>query len=349
MTKVRIVLACMILSLVSPAIAQNHTKYQVGFVSPIGTNGTNSINYINDYSFNLLIGINGGVNKMEVGGLANYNKGKTTGFQLAGVTNVTRNKADGCIIAGVANLIIDDAKGFQLSGVSNINSRNSNGVMISGVANITKENAKGFQLSTANITKNKLNGVQIGTFNYAKILKGSQIGVFNLVDSLESGTPIGLFSIVKGGYYALEISTNDVIHANLNYKMGVEHFYTLFTVGFDRYKGKDLFKYGTGFGSLLPIGQRYKLSIEATSNQLVYDNDWSELNLLNSLQTNFHFHFTPQCSLFAGPTLNAYITNKKVGEQYGTIDIPHTIYDHTSSKNKLFVWIGFNAGVSFQF
>lgn len=333
MTTVRATLISILVSLASAGIAQNHTKFQVSLVPPIGTNGTKSLNYSNDYSFNLLIGINGGVNKMEIGGLANYNNEKVSGFQLAGVSNINKGKSNGLIIAGI----------------SNINSKNSNGAIVSGIANITKKNTRGFLLSTVNITKNKFNGVQIGAFNYAKFLKGCQLGIFNLVDSLECGTPFGLLSIVKGGYYALEISTNDVIHANLNYKMGVEHFYTIFTVGFDRYKGKHILKYGTGFGSLLSIWKECKLSIEATSNQLVYDNNWRDLNLLNTLQTNFHFHFTPQCSLFAGPSANAYITNKKIGEKYGTIDIPHNIYNHTSSKNKLFVWIGFNAGVSIKF
>lgn len=293
--------------------------------------------------------MNGGVNKMEIGGLANYNNKKVGGFQLAGVANITEDKSNGVVISGICNLLTDDVQAFQLSGVSNINSKNSGGTMISGVANITKENAKGFQLAVANLTMNKLDGVQVGTFNYAKILKGNQLGVFNVVDSLENGTPFGLFSIVKGGYYALEISTNDVIHANLNYKMGIEHFYTIFSVGYTEYKGNDVLKYGVGFGSLFSLGKKHKLAVEASSNHLVYNDDWHELNLLNTLKTNFQFYLTPKFSLVAGPSFHTYITDKKVGDKYGTINTKNIIYDHESSKNKLFVWIGFNAGVSFTF
>jgi len=326
----------------------SNRKFQTTFFHPIGTNGIKSIDYTNDFSFNMLLGVNGGVNKMEIGGLVNYNKGDVNGFQLSGIANLNHGNSTGAFISGVCNILNKDSKGFQLAGVSNINCKNSEGVMISGVANISKQNATGFQLAVANINNGNFKGTQLGVFNLAKTLNGTQLGVLNIVDSIGKGTPIGLFSIVKNGYYAIEISTSEVINANLTYKMGVEHFYTIFTTGYTRYKNEDVLKYGLGLGSLFSLGKKNQIALEAESSQLVYNNDWNKLNLLNTIKTNYHFRLNQKLSLVAGPTFNAYITEKKTGNKYGTINVPYTIYNHESSKNKLFMWIGFNAGISLR-
>jgi len=348
MTKVKLLSLAILLGLGLQTIAQQNKTFQATFVSPLGTNGKHSLDCSNDYSFNLVLGMNGGVNKMEIAGLANYNRGKVSGFQIAGAANISSEAGRGLSIAGACNLIAKDAQGFQLAGAANIVGQTSRGVMIAGVSNICKGNASGFQLSPCNIVGDKFTGTQIGVFNKAKTLKGFQLGLVNIADSTQHGMPFGLINIVKKGYYALELSSNDAIDVNLSYKMGVEHFYTIFTTGYSQYKNEDLFKYGAGFGSLVSLGKKHKLAIEATSTHLVYHGDWDGLNMLNTLKANFHFHLNPKFSLFAGPNLNSYISEKKIGDEYGTLDIFHTVYDHESSKNKLFIWIGFGAGISLR-
>lgn len=345
MTKATALLFGILLCITLKSKAQDSTNFQATFISPIGTNGKQSPNISNDYSFNMILGMNGGVKKMEIGGVGNVNKGEVTGFQMAGFANITTDETNGFTLSGACNILSKNAHGFQLAGACNIIGENSKGVLISGAANITKQSASGFQLAPVNLVGENCWGVQLGVFNRAKAVKGLQIGIVNIADTTGNGTPFGIFNIVKGGYYALEMSYNQSIQANLSYKMGVEHLYTIFTFGFDKYKDKDLFSYGLGLGSLIALGNKHKLAIEATANQLVYDNSWDDFNLLNRLNTNFHFHVSPKFSLFAGPDFNVYITDKKIGAKYGTINRPNTIYDHTSSKNKLFMWIGFNAGV----
>ena len=348
MTKILVLLISISLFFGYIGRTQNHSKFQASFVTPIGTNGQKSRYTSNDYSFNMIMGINGGLKKIEVGGVANVNSGNVSGFQLAGITNISSKESKGFNLAGACNLIAKSAKGFQLAGACNIIGKESHGVLISGASNITQESASGFHLAPLNLVGGKFNGVQLGVFNQAKSVKGIQIGIVNISDSSENSTPIGIFNIVKGGYYALELSYSQSMQANLSYKMGVEHLYSIFTFGFDNYKSKDLFRYGLGFGSMLSLGKNHKLALEATCSQLVYDNSWDDLNLLNRLKTNFHMHISPDFSLFAGPTFNVYITDKKIDEKYGTIDMPHSIYDHESSKNKLFMWIGFNAGITLK-
>ena len=52
------------------------SKVQVTFAYPLGSNGLNSLNYSNNFSLNILFGLNGGVDGVEIGGLMNYNKGE---------------------------------------------------------------------------------------------------------------------------------------------------------------------------------------------------------------------------------------------------------------------------------
>ena len=215
MKKINLVIILVLLISINLVAQENDSlknrKAQVTFAYPIGSSGTSSTEYLNKFSFNILYGLNGGVNGFEMGSLLNYNKGQVKGFQLSGVSNINIGYSDGFILSGVSNICMDS----------------TSGVIISGVLNYSKQNAKGFQLATANISANEFSGFQLGVFNYAKKLKGVQFGVFNYLDDGEQGLPIGIFSIVKNGHYELELAGGEVIYSNLNYKMGVERFYTI--------------------------------------------------------------------------------------------------------------------------
>ena len=50
----------------------------------------------------------------------------------------------------------------------------------------------------------------------------------------------------------------------------------------------------------------------------------------------------------AGPSFNVYITKEKIDGEYGTLNIPYTIYTNEGTDSKLFMWIGFNAGLSLK-
>jgi len=78
---------------------------QVTFIYPMGTNGLESSTYANEFSFNILAGVNGGVNGAEIGGVSNTNTGHVNGLQIAGIANVDLKSANGLIISGIANVI----------------------------------------------------------------------------------------------------------------------------------------------------------------------------------------------------------------------------------------------------
>jgi len=306
---------------------------QVTFAYPLGSSGISSLKYSNKFSFNILYGLNAGVNGFEMGSIFNYNKGGVTGLQISGVSNINTGHS----------------KGFLLSGVSNVCGDSTSGLLLSGMLNYSKGNSAGLQLATINISVNEFNGFQLGILNYAKKIEGVQLGVINILGDIEKGVPIGLFSIVKNGLYELELAGGEVIYSNLNYKMGVERFYTIYKIGYSSYKNNPVYSAGIGFGGKLSISDRQKISIDLSSNSIVYNNNWEgKLNMLNKADFNYTCSFSEKFSLLMGPSFNIYVTEKKVDGEYGTLKIPYSIYASEWSSGKLFMWVGLNAGLSLK-
>ena len=342
---------------------------QVTFAYPLGTDGVSSLKYKYNLSLNILYGLNGGLNGIELAGILNYNKGEVDGIQLSGISNICNNSVSGIItsgvlnfsrynfdgiqIAGVANISGKQSSGFSIAGVSNICADATSGFVISGVMNFAKSESDGLQLSTINIVADKVSGFQLGVINFAKTLDGLQIGVINVSKNIEKGIPIGVISIVKNGYYAFEITGGDAIFANLNYKMGVERFYNIFKVGCSTFKGKPVYTYGMGFGSLISFSDKHKMSIDLSSNSIVYDNDWknhwgNELNMLNKADINYQLRINKNLWINAGPSFNVYLTKYKIDDEFGTLKVPYTIFEDKNSKRKISMWIGFNVGISLK-
>jgi hypothetical protein len=88
---------------------------QVSFAYPLGTNGADSLNYSNGFSFNILFGLNGGVRGAELGGVFNFNAGDVKWAQLAGVLNINTGDTSGVQMAGVLNTNFGDTRGLQMS------------------------------------------------------------------------------------------------------------------------------------------------------------------------------------------------------------------------------------------
>jgi hypothetical protein len=303
-------------------IAQNidrvkTSKAQISFGFPIGSNGTNSMEYSNNFSFNILYGLNGGVNGAEIGSIFNYNRGNVSGFQLAGVSNICTDS--------------------------------TSGLLISGVMNYSKGNSEGFQLSAINYTANKFKGLQLGVMNYANKVKGVQLGVVNILGDEEEVIPVGLINIVKNGYYGFELNGGEVLYSSLKYKMGVDKFYTVYNTGYSSFNNHPVYSFGLGFGGNIPLSDKQIISINLTANGLVYNNNWSHnLNLLNKIDFNYIHNITKKISLLVGPSVNLYVTKEKVNGEYGTLHIPYTILKNEWTDGKLSMWLGINAGLSLK-
>ena len=314
--------------------AQEKKAVQVAFIYPVGTAGANSVDYTNNFSFNIIGGLNGGVNGFELGSVANINKGDVNGCQISGVCNMTSGDSKGLIISGVTNLTKNQSKGVEISGVANVSGSH-----------------KGLQLSTINFVKDYLSGSQIGIVNYARKGKGVQFGVVNVCSVDDDVLPIGIFSVVKNGYYAFEVSTNELFITSLSYKMGKEKLHSIFRAGIGEHNNESVFSTGFGFGSIIPIKGNHKLNMELICDALHYDWKWGDnkLNLLNQFNLNYQYQVTKHFAIKAGPSLKTFVTNQKEnGEFVDVIKIPHTLFEHVGEKYKVAGWLGLNAGIVFS-
>jgi len=292
---------------------------QFTFAYPLGTNGTDATSVSNNFSFNALYGLNGGLDGIEIGGIMNYNKGDVSGLQLAGIANLNKEKSRGFMCAGIYNLSINDMKGVQMADINN------------ALGDFT--------------------GVQMGVINYAKGLKGVQIGVINVVGEDNGAVPIGLINIVKGGHYELELLAGDAIHTNLNYKMGVEHFYTIFKLGWSTYNNNEVYSVGIGFGGIVTLAEKHKVSIDLSANQIMYSDDWNweDDNYLTKLDLNYKLGLGEHVSLVAGPSFNFYVSEVMVDDSYGTLRVPYDVHTIVNENNQKWMWVGFNAGLAYKF
>ncbi len=274
---------------------------------------------------------------MQLSGFVNTLKGGMSGVQLAGFANITTKNVDGAQISGFANWAHGDVRMLQLSGFGNYAGGDVNmaqlsgfanvsdklkGVQIAGFGNIARGKSKGAQIAGfmnysreadgvgvagfANLSAGTSKGVQIAGFlNVAKNLRGVQIGIVNVVDSVESGVPIGLLNFVWRGYHKLDISANDVFPLNISYKGGVPAFYSIISFGSDMER---FMQAGAGFGSVLLQGKYWGLSADL-SWHAVLDQEKEELSgNFMQFQPTLIFRMFHGAEIYAGPQLRYLIT-----------------------------------------
>ena len=360
-----------------------HTPVQITFAYPVASNGTQSINHSNNFSLNILYGVNGGLTGLElgglvnildgdmvgcqIGGLSNVNQGFTKGLQLAGIYNLNQKEVTGSQIGGIANLTNSSLTGFQLSGISNIARGKVNGAQLSGISNIVTGTSKGAQisgghnLSTDTVTGTQIsginntastgmNGFQLSLTNYAKELNGFQLGLINIADS-SNGVSIGLINLIKNGYHSVEIFGNEVLYTGVAVKSGTKEFYNIYTVGFQP-NNPTIFGFGLGFGSKFNISKKLSVSADLTANYIneLEDFDW-KLNLLNRLDLTLDYHFNDNFSVLAGPAFNVHVSELGYENTGGfTTDIAvNPFYTEMVNNAQVQMWVGGKLGVRYSF
>jgi hypothetical protein len=312
--------------------------------------------------------VGGNVTAGQFAGFANVNGGVARGAQFAGFLNLTGDSVLAAQFAGFANIANGSAKGAQFAGFANITKGSALGPQGAGFANIVKGSVGGPQfagfLNTAtgnvhgaqfsgfaNVAGRDVRGAQVAGFvNVARKVRGVQIGVVNVADSVD-GVQIGLFNFARHGYRRLELWGNEVMYANVAFKMGSKHFHNIFAVGGSADGEEYRWATGFGFGSEWNLTGRLLLNVDAIAWHVNENETWTEeLNLLNQLRANLGFRLGKRTALFAGPTFNVYVSNLYNPEsgRYGT-DLArwNTSFDRQSGGTRVTMWPGINAGIRF--
>ena len=355
---------------------------QLGFVTPLSSNGFHSWSITNKFSINLLAGYAGGVDGVEFSGLGSVLKGNMTGAQFSGLGNIVLNETKGAQFSGLfnigngkvkaaqfsglVNVNTGKVKGFQASGLANINTDTTNGMQVtglinytdgvkvtqlSGFANIVPGNNRGCQVAGfVNVTSGRISGTQVaGFFNYAGKLKGTQVGFINYTDSLDKGVPIGFLSFVKNGYSAVEIGATETLYGVFSFKTGTRQFYNILLVGGGSRSGLSLFAWGYGLGAFIPVGKKAGISIDGICYQ-VNEGEWftDRLNLLNKLNLTASWSIASHFSLFGGISWN--VTVADITDEYGDKVVTHiapwSVFEETYNDHlQVNMYPGVTAGI----
>lgn len=331
---------------------------QVSLIPFLGTNSFSSYQVTNEFSVNLLWGMNGGVQGKEFGGVANTIKEDVQGVQIAGLINTVGDDMFGTQISGLGNITADTVRGLQIAGLFNISGygtaiqsaslfnvanggfegiqsaiffnsiqKDANAIQLSVFHNRAKGNTK-FQASALlNTAKDVKTGQISGFLNKAEKVDGFQLGLINKSDSI-SGLPIGLINIVKKGYNRAEFSTSEYLSGNFALKVGVRRFYNIFIIGthiedVQNAQGIDIkemsWGLGYGLGTGIKLGSRFLVNLEALSLHINEKESWTnELHQLNQLKILMDLRVGRKMSLFGGPVSN-WMISKRLDSDSGLI------------------------------
>ena len=384
-----VIFTCFLFPLVSSAQDSTSLKtrpFQITFITPLGTNGLEAWNIRNRFSVNILAGYSGGLDGAEFSGLFSLLRKEMRGVQFAGLGNIVLKNCHGAQFAGYANTVIGSVNGIQVAGFSNVGIGSANGAQFSGFgniitqamsgmqvagyvnyarggkvsqlggfANISTADQKGFQLAGyLNLNSGNMKGAQIaGFFNFARKLSGIQIAPFNYTDSLEKGIPIGVFSVVRNGYHAVELSANESLFGVLSVKSGVKPFYNILSSGIAYRNDEIIWGWGYGLGGMFPVSSRWDLAVEGLCYQ-VNEGEWftDRLNLLNKINLDASVSLSSHVSLIAGLSWN--VTVSDITDEYGeTVEshiAPFWVMNETyDDRINVKMYPGANLGLSFKF
>jgi uncharacterized protein YjbI with pentapeptide repeats len=297
-------------------------------------------------SFNLIGGISGGIDAVELGGALNLTRGDVRGAQLSGAANLVLEDVSGMQASGAINIIGGNLSGAQFAGAANIVGGNG-GSQLSGAVNIAGGRTDGAQLAGAvNVTGTELSGLQAtgavniaggavrglqtsGAVNIAgSDVTGAQLGVANIsggqVDGLQLGVvniaenstaSIGLISILADGFFDLEVYGSEEGLLMSGVRHGGDHIYNVYSIG--AHAGSDAtypaFALGIGWRHDITEGLEFSTDILGVQTfrrdfRTTGDNNvW-----LTKLRPMLTWRLIEEFALFGGPTLTFARTGEDV-------------------------------------
>ncbi len=279
---------------------------------------------------------------IQFGGLGNIT-GSTSGIQFGGIANIGES-VKGVQFGGIAN-ITGNASGLQFGGIANL-SEHSKGIQISGITNITEE-SDGFQFAGIANISNEVSGASIGgIFNRTGTLKGFQFGIVNVTDTIEKGISMALVNIVKQGFYgAWELSFSDYVNVGLSYKMGIQKFYTIYSIGANFIEDK-LWVAGIGFGNRTSLGKRLDFQPEIISYNY-YPKDFKNIQSTWSthLKLGFIYRLNDKLGILFTPSIYHINADTKDGSDAYKVSPIAPIYSSKGSNYINSIGVGFSIGL----
>lgn len=199
----------------------------IALVSPLSTAWKDSPNRYYHFSLNLLYGITGGIDGMELG-LINHTRGRFNGWQTGGI-NIVRDQFNGLQIGALVNINRGNMNGLQLSGLWTYNQGNFTGFQFSWFGNTTGGDVYGAQLSHLwNHANNSLYGIQfaLGPNTAKHNAYGIQFSAtMNYAGTDQRGVQFGfLANYVGGGSHGFQISPVNIALDRAGTQIGLVNY-----------------------------------------------------------------------------------------------------------------------------
>lgn len=286
---------------------------------------------------------------VQLAGFANFCE-DVEGVQGAGFANVVKGNGKAIQMAGFSNITLGEVNGVQAAGFLNFSMKEMENVQAAGFLNISMSDATGVQAAGfSNIAHGDLDGVQAAGFlNIARKVNGLQLGVLNIADTIESGIPIGVLSIVKNGFREFEVSFGEGLNTQASFKIGVDKFYNIFAVGAQFLGSEYCWAYGYGIGTHLSKTENFKTQLELMSYHINEENSNTHVyNDLQQLKLTFSKKISNHFNVFAGPTINLMITDNidNHGRVFDSHFAPYRLISHSGKNTTLEGWLGITAGI----
>jgi hypothetical protein len=256
-------------------------------------------------------------------GYLNTAGGNLDGAQL-GFINTSTSTTQGAQI-GFINVTKDAMQGAQMGFVNTIaGSEASRAVQLGFINTTAGEESTSTQFGFVNKVANT--NAQFGFVNHTRRLKGVQLGFINYVDSIESGFPLGLWSVVKkGGYRSVELSVSEIAAVELSYRIGIERIYSVWEIFYN-----PQFRYGLGLefgiGSIIPLGSYFFFNPELTTAYSLERNSSQYVCLRPSFGWD-----VGRISIIAGPSLGYWHTRGDAGRNAPLFE---AVLGKTSANNR---------------
>ncbi len=277
--------------------------------------------------------------------------GQVAGAQL-NLVNVSRGDADGVQI-GAVNVVEGTQRGLQWGAFANVvRGRSAEGQVgwQLSLYNRAAVGQKGVQMGFVNDSQ-RLRGFQLGVVNVARDVRGLQLGLVNVADDVR-GESIGLINIIRSGYHALELWTDDVATVNLGIKSGSKHVYSLWTLGFDAGTDPIDFTYGVGLGGHV-THKRFLFDVDLLlrldPRPAVLTFGALPASGIGSLRPSFGVDLGKGFGLQAGPTGNIGFAFSAAEPEPPIDTFMPTLRVGETAPGPVRLWLGFQAGLRWTF
>ncbi|MEM9985990.1 MAG: hypothetical protein AAF804_12940, partial [Bacteroidota bacterium] len=291
-------------------------------------------------------GVGGHAKGMQIAGGVNINLGTMRGLQMAGAVNTATDLEGGVQLAGAVNFLRHNMVGTQIAAGVNLSPGRISGLQLAGGASLNRGQVKGAQISGGFNLAKDLDGLQLAPVNLAHDLSGAQIGVINFANEVK-GVPIGVLSLVRHGYHSISLGSDLAWPFQTTLRLGVSHFYNVFTYGLRPHQGNWLQGFSYGVGSRFTSWEKRRgFRLEATVGNWLAD---TPLGTHIQIRPLMDWQLMNHLRLLAGPTLNFFRAFSQADILTENAPLPYALWMRESQGRLISQgWIGVYASISLE-